>query len=194
MAHELLRIPNLLSLSRLALVPVLWVFALQGNARAVGIGMAIAFATDVLDGWLARRLGQESPIGSALDSLADNILQPSAAVWLYLLRPDFVRAHAVAIGVAIAVYVASLAVGLVRFGRLGNLHLHSSRASAVVQYVFIVQALVSQTPSTLLFYLALITWTVSSAETLILQLTSDRVDEHMGSILAGRRRARSQPR
>src|SRR5262249_14412224 len=151
----------------LALVPVLWVLAIQGNARAVGIGMAVAFVTDVLDGWLARKLGQESLIGSALDSLADNVLQPSAAVWLYLLRPEFVRAHAFAICIAIAVYVASLVVGLVRFGRLGNLHLHSSRASAVVQYVFIVQALVSDTPSTLLFYGALITWTVSSSETLI---------------------------
>lgn len=182
--------PNLLSLARLALVPVLWAFALEGNARAVGIGLALAFASDVLDGWLARRLNQVSSIGSALDSLADNILQPSAAAWLYMLRTSFVHAHAPIIVIAVTIYLMSLGVGLARFRRLGNLHLHSSRAAAVVEYVFIVQALVSATPSALLLYLATAIWMVSSTETLLLQLTHTAVDEHMGTIMA-RRRPRS---
>ena len=188
---ELVQVPNLLSIGRLALVPVLWLFALSGNSRAVGIGLAVAFASDVLDGWLARRLGQVSSIGSALDSLADNILQPSAAIWLYMLRTDFVRAHAPIIAVAVSVYLTSLLVGLLRFRRLGNLHLHSSRAAAVVEYVFIVQALVSETPSALLLYLAAAIWIVSSAETLMLQLTRQEVDEHIGTVL-GRRQSRAR--
>jgi phosphatidylglycerophosphate synthase len=182
-------VPNLLSLARLALVPVLWVLAVDGDARAVGMGLALAFASDVLDGRIARRRGQVSSIGSALDSLADNVLQPSAAAWLYMLRTGFVRAHAPIIILAVVIYLTSLSVGLLRFRRLGNLHLHSSRAAAVVEYLFIVQALVSASPSALLLYLASAIWMVSSTETLLLQLTRGSVNEHMGTIVSRRRSA-----
>ena len=41
-----------------------------------------------LDGQLARRLHQRSKLGAELDSLADNLLVPSALAWLVLLRPE----------------------------------------------------------------------------------------------------------
>jgi cardiolipin synthase (CMP-forming) len=184
---ELATAPNVLSLTRLAMIPALWVAAFRGDARLVGIGMALAFASDVLDGWLARRLSAVSSIGSRLDSLADNILQPCAAIWLLMLRPQFVHDHAAGIIAGVLVYAASLTVGLVRFRRFGNLHLRSSRVSAVTQYVFIVQALVGTTPSVVLLYLALATWLVSSTETLVLQIVHSEVDERMGSLVRMRR-------
>src|SRR5687768_12902411 len=63
-------IPNLLSLLRLILVPTLWVFALLDLPKVVGFGLVVAAVTDVLDGQLARRLGQTSSFGSKLDSIA----------------------------------------------------------------------------------------------------------------------------
>jgi hypothetical protein len=104
-----------------------------------------------------------------------------------MLRGDFVHAHVPIIVLAVSVYLASITVGLVRFRRFGNLHLHSSRAACVVQYLFIVQALAMSRPSALLLYLAAGVWIVSSTETLLLQLTNVEVDEHMGTILARRR-------
>lgn len=49
-------LPNLLTGARLLLVLLLWVLALRGEAVWVGIGVAAAWATDALDGFLARRL------------------------------------------------------------------------------------------------------------------------------------------
>ena len=53
MRRDVLTIPNILSLARLACIPILWVFAFQNNARIVGIGTMLLLITDILDGFLA---------------------------------------------------------------------------------------------------------------------------------------------
>ena len=65
---SLLTLPNALSLSRFALAP-LFVVSRQPELR-VGL-LVLAGATDVLDGWLARRQGSTSRIGAILDPVAD---------------------------------------------------------------------------------------------------------------------------
>jgi phosphatidylglycerophosphate synthase len=86
------RLPNALSTLRLALVPVLWLLALEGRPGWVGAGLLLAGLTDILDGQLARRLDAVTPEGARLDSLADNLLALSGAAWLVMLRPDVIAA------------------------------------------------------------------------------------------------------
>lgn len=78
-------LPNILTLGRIALIPLLvLVFYLPypwaGPASAVIF--ALAGATDWLDGYLARRLGQESPFGAFLDPVADKLIVAAALVML----------------------------------------------------------------------------------------------------------------
>src|SRR5438874_13316847 len=80
-----------LSFLRLLLVPLIWLVALQGQSRLVGVGLIAAGVTDALDGYLARRLGQVSTRGARLDAIADIVLLVSAAAWLQLLHPDIAR-------------------------------------------------------------------------------------------------------
>src|SRR2546422_5319511 len=82
-----------LTFSRLLLVPFIWLLALQGQGRLVGFGLIGAGLTDVLDGYLARRLGQVSTRGARLDAIADVVLLVSAAAWLQLLRPEIARGN-----------------------------------------------------------------------------------------------------
>ena len=49
--EELRSLPNQFTAARLVLVVVLWGFALAGNAVAVGVGLGLAFVTDVADGY-----------------------------------------------------------------------------------------------------------------------------------------------
>ncbi len=67
-------IPNILSLTRLFLsLPI--AFTLLNNYRTVGlILILIAWVTDLLDGYLARRLNVISELGKVLDPLADKTL------------------------------------------------------------------------------------------------------------------------
>ena len=72
-----MNVPNLLSLFRLALVPVFATVFFQPdpNARYVAVGIyALAFATDVADGWIARHFNMVTRLGRILDPLADKLM------------------------------------------------------------------------------------------------------------------------
>jgi phosphatidylglycerophosphate synthase len=178
---------------RLLLIPAIGVAALLGDGRLVGVGLLVAGATDFFDGFLARRLGQESAAGAQLDSLADNLLLVSAIAWIELLHPEILRENTVLLVTTFGIYLASLSVGLIKFHQLGNLHLYSSKVAGGALYSFAVVTLIAGAYEPLLLWLAAAAFMVSSAETLLAQLILSAVDENMGSIfLALRRRAESR--
>lgn len=78
-----LNIPNTLSLFRLLLVPVFaWFFFLPADGVrywAAGI-YALAFVTDVADGYIARHLNQITRLGRILDPLADKLMTFSVII------------------------------------------------------------------------------------------------------------------
>ncbi len=83
-----MNIPNILTLMRVALIPILvLVYLLPFNGHfwvASGI-FALASITDWLDGYLARKWNQSTPFGAFLDPVADKLL---VAVALVLLTQD----------------------------------------------------------------------------------------------------------
>ncbi len=71
-----MKLPNILTLCRLLGAPLfLWAFLTDTpTARWVALGLVITFeATDLLDGFIARRYQQISQLGKILDPLADSI-------------------------------------------------------------------------------------------------------------------------
>src|SRR5262245_46199117 len=71
------KLPNLLTMARVALIPVVCFFLWQDTPFASIFAAAfygIAAFTDYLDGWLARKQGLESLLGKFLDPLADKLL------------------------------------------------------------------------------------------------------------------------
>jgi cardiolipin synthase len=80
-------LPNTLTALRLGAVP--WVAWLM-HQREWGLAAAVvaaAGATDALDGWLARRFGWQSWLGSWLDPIADKVLVATCYVGLGLIYP-----------------------------------------------------------------------------------------------------------
>lgn len=68
------QIPNAISIGRVILViPTVWCLWESQYVQAL-ILMAIAGASDAVDGWLARRFGWGSAFGAAIDPLADKVL------------------------------------------------------------------------------------------------------------------------
>ena len=78
-------VPNLLSMARLAGVPVfLWlVLGPEADGWALGLLM-LSGITDYLDGWLARKLDQMSTLGEILDPVADRLYILAVVVGLAL--------------------------------------------------------------------------------------------------------------
>lgn len=76
-------LPNLITFSRIALSPAMGYFICTGMYNPALVCFAIAASTDFLDGFLARRLKQESEFGTVLDPIADKILFATCLVSLY---------------------------------------------------------------------------------------------------------------
>ena len=76
--RDLLRVPSVLSLSRLPLA-VVFPFVLGRPLAALAV-LAAAGISDVLDGWYARRFKQVTPTGCAIDPVTDKVFVLTVAV------------------------------------------------------------------------------------------------------------------
>ncbi|HUJ24304.1 MAG TPA: CDP-diacylglycerol--glycerol-3-phosphate 3-phosphatidyltransferase [Bryobacteraceae bacterium] len=95
-----MNLPNLLTIARIFFVPLLVAALVEENVSVHAFGLTvtnewlalgiflIAAATDLLDGYLARRWGQVTTIGTLLDPIADKLLISAALISL-------VQVHAV---------------------------------------------------------------------------------------------------
>jgi CDP-diacylglycerol---glycerol-3-phosphate 3-phosphatidyltransferase len=178
---------DVLTLLRLASLPVLWALAYAGLSVQLGVVLALAGLTDVLDGPVARRTGRSSRYGGQLDSVADILLMVSIVLWMAWLHPAFFRDNFYPLLVWVVIGVAALTVTLVRFGRIGNLHLYSAKVAGVVAYVFAVWLFVTGGYHPAFFGLAVGLAILGATETLLVAATRDHVDERVGSLFSRRR-------
>ena len=80
-SNKILTIPNVISFIRLAAIPVFWWLLLAAeNVAGATILFAGVASTDWLDGYLARRLGQVTRLGKALDPVADRLMIASGVI------------------------------------------------------------------------------------------------------------------
>jgi len=77
-----LNLPNLITIGRILLVPVIvWAIG-SGQMQIAFLVFLIAGVSDGVDGFLAKRLGMTSNLGAHLDPLADKVLIVSIYVAL----------------------------------------------------------------------------------------------------------------
>lgn len=99
-------VPNILTLLRIALIPVFVVvfylpYAWVHAATAAIFGLAAI--TDWLDGYLARRLRQTSVFGAFLDPVADKLMVAVALVLLVDVNPTGVHGAVLALPAAVII-------------------------------------------------------------------------------------------
>ncbi|HZX96919.1 MAG TPA: CDP-diacylglycerol--glycerol-3-phosphate 3-phosphatidyltransferase [Myxococcales bacterium] len=86
--QELLNAPNLMTLGRMALIPVFLYLLFYENRRNSFLAAAVyavCALSDWLDGWLARVSNKVTTLGKFLDPLADKVIVLSALVMLVRL-------------------------------------------------------------------------------------------------------------
>jgi cardiolipin synthase len=81
-AARIVTVPNILSVSRLVLLPVVLFLLYRRSATAAVAVMVVSWTTDALDGFIARRLHQVSNLGRVLDHLVDKVWVSSVLVTL----------------------------------------------------------------------------------------------------------------
>lgn len=115
-----MNLPNLLTLGRIALIPVfgmVFLLPLEWANIAAATIFALAAVTDWLDGYLARRLGQTSPFGAFLDPVADKLMVAVALVTLVAVNTSPLFALAAAIIICREIAVSALREWMAELGK-----------------------------------------------------------------------------
>jgi len=105
-----LNVPNVLTVARILLVPVLVVALLDGTRNGdvlAAVVFAVASLTDYVDGEIARRRGAVTTFGKLMDPLADKLLIVAALIALVSL-------HRLAAWVAMVIIARELVVTILR--------------------------------------------------------------------------------
>ena len=80
--NQIITIPNLLSMTRLMLIPIIVMLYLEGNNYGAFGVIVISGITDLIDGFVARRFNMMSDFGKILDPAADKLTQAALFICL----------------------------------------------------------------------------------------------------------------
>ena len=184
-------IPNCITVARMVITLALYPLVFLGLREWFLAGFVAAFASDVLDGYLARRWNQTSYLGMRLDSFADYLFIASSLIWAWRLAPALFREHPAAWMAMTAALAVPQIIGLVKLGRNAGFHLYSTKAAGWIAFFLFLHALVSGRYSGQLLRLLVVAVFVKSAEeTWICLRVPDPYADPRPSALAYLRRGR----
>ena len=124
-----INLPTALTLLRITLVPVLMVSLVRHHFTLAFAALIVAAATDVLDGWLARRSNQTTRLGTVMDPLVDiifNFALFAALTAAGLLKPWLLWVASLRYAILLAggaflyVFVGPVRIYPTLFGRLSG--------------------------------------------------------------------------
>jgi phosphatidylglycerophosphate synthase len=95
-----------------------------------------ALASDVIDGWLARKLRVVSAMGATLDSIADILLMGVILYAIWPLHPHVYLDHGWVIISVVVAWIFGHAASFFRYGRLASFHTQLIRAGIFVFSIF----------------------------------------------------------
>jgi len=131
------KLPNAITITRIALIPVLVLLVVLRRETAFTAILIGSLLGDILDGLLARALGACSELGALLDSLADTLLLFVAACGAWSFHRAELSAHLAAFALVPALWGLENLAALLRYGRLSSFHTYLSRAAAYAMGIFV---------------------------------------------------------
>ena len=125
------------SFYRVAASPFLLVLIILGEREIFSWFLLISYCTDMIDGFLARRLQITSPRGSQLDSLGDQVTLGVAFIGLFVFENEFILENYKIILIPFVLYFIQMFFAFRKYGKATAFHTYLAKLSAVAQGVFI---------------------------------------------------------
>ena len=126
-------IPNLLSLSRIGLSFIMF-FVAQKPMVLFWLIVACGI-TDVLDGFLARRMHWESDLGARLDSLGDMVFYSALVLYVVRYQMDVIQQYMPGIYSIFAIKTLTLVVCTIKNHATYSLHTYGNKLTGVLVVV-----------------------------------------------------------
>lgn len=128
-------LPNIISLIRILMVPVLIYLAVAQQAMTFIVVLIFTALTDALDGFLARRLKLVSELGAQLDSWGDFLVYSSMGISSWLLWPDIFYRELIYIVIIIGCFTLPVLIGLIKFRTFISYHTLSTKIAVVLSII-----------------------------------------------------------
>lgn len=146
--NKILTIPNLLSLFRLILIPVIvWLYWFRKEYFPAGILLIVSGLTDLADGYIARHFNAVSNVGKILDPIADKLTQ---AAMLFCLVTRFpLMAAPFGFLVIKEIFIGTTGLLMIRkTGKVVGADLHGKVATTLLYAMMILHIFWIDIPST----------------------------------------------
>lgn len=125
------------SFYRIAAAPFLLIILLLDAREIFTWLLLVSYCTDMIDGFLARKLKITSARGSQLDSFGDQITFVVAIIGLLVYEFDFMKAHSFFIILVFVPYIFQMIIAFIKYRKATAFHTYLAKLSAIVQAVFI---------------------------------------------------------
>ncbi|MCK5263423.1 MAG: CDP-alcohol phosphatidyltransferase family protein, partial [Gammaproteobacteria bacterium] len=120
--EDIYNLPNLVSLIRILMAPVLLYLAIsQQPYWFIGVLLFAEF-TDVLDGFLARTLNQITEMGSHLDSWGDFVIYTTMAICAWILWPNILQRELLYFIIIVVSFTLPSLIGFIKFHQFTSYH------------------------------------------------------------------------
>lgn len=145
---------NAITSYRIVITPVLIWLVVQGNEEWFKWLLPVSFFTDLIDGFLARRLRVTSVLGSKLDSIGDDLTFLAAAIGMFVFRFEFVQQQFALISIMLGLYFMQMACALIKYKRMTSFHTYLAKLGMLLQGCFLILFFLLPQPVMWLFYAA----------------------------------------
>ena len=133
--QDIVKLPNLVSLLRIAIAPVLFGLAFLGLEYWFLGALLFSGFTYVADSFIARKLNLITELGSHLDSIGDFTIYGTMAICAWILWPEITQRELLYYALVLFSFLLPALVGLIKFGRFTGYHTWSVKLAVFVTFV-----------------------------------------------------------
>lgn len=155
------------SFYRIAAVPILFVLLWLDEREVFTWFLLVSYATDAIDGFLARKLKINSARGAQLDSIGDQLTFIMGICGLWVFEEAFIKENLLLITIAFVPYIIQMLIAFKKYGKTTAFHTYLAKLSAVLQAFFMLWTLFFH-PVYPLFYLMLVIGVLETLEEITL--------------------------
>lgn len=161
------------SFYRIAAAPFLLLILWLDEREVFTSFLLVSYSTDMIDGFLARRLKITSARGSQLDSFGDQITFVVGIIGLLVYELDFMKAHSFYIILVFVPYIFQMIIAFIKYRKATAFHTYLAKLSAITQGIFILWLLFFG-PIYWLFYVMIVLGLLETMEEIALIFMYDK--------------------
>lgn len=184
-------LPNLLSISRGVIMPVLFYMVFNLNSEAMRITFVVLYIiagiTDALDGYIARKYDICTDLGADLDSYADILYYLGSAVFIYVFAKEALMTNIWFLVFTLSMFALEIIISWLKFKKPLFIHTLLSKFSGFMVFATVIVAAVTEI--NLLLIITILLYGISFMENIVIFFKHGEVSPNFKGLLFEKKEA-----